>query len=146
MAFKMKGGVNHGEGTGSAFQKNWLTNFVSRINPRNRQLNPAIKNAFSNPKNANPKKTTVIKTKPVQTVSRKEYIPQSQRKSGNTGISFSQAYANKEDDKKFMKKYPTEKSFTDDAKKWNKANVNKEYDPSTRNKKTKKYIPQSQRK
>jgi len=129
MAFKMKG-MDHGEGTGSAFQTNWFTNFVSRINPRNRQLNPAIKDAFTNQKNANSKKTTVIKPKPVQTVSRKEYIPQSQRKSGNTGISFSQAYANKKDDKKFIKKYPTEKSFTEDAKKWNKANVKKEYNPN----------------
>ena len=33
------------------------------------------------------------------------------------------------DDKKFMKKYPTEKSFTEDAKKWNKKNVKKEYNP-----------------
>ena len=66
---------------------------------------------------------------PPQTTSRKEYIPQSQRKSGNTGVSYSQAYANKKDDKKFMKKYPTEKSFTEDAKKWNKKNVKKEYNP-----------------
>ena len=147
MAFKMKG-MDHGEGTGSvyknvgktgeysgsaAFQKNWLSgvkNFVSKLDPRNRKLNPKITNIFSGEKNtpAKNKKTTVIKPKPPQTVSRKEYIPQSQRKSGNTGISYKQAWAS--DKGGVQSKYKDEASFTKAAKEWNKKNTKKEYTPN----------------
>ena len=140
MAFKMKG-MNYGEGTGSALPLTSLAAGVGKL--ISKAANYYKKSNKSDSASTTTKKTNVYKPKPVQTVSRKEYIPQSQRKSGNTGVSYSQAYASKKDDKKFIKKYPTEKSFTKAAKEYNKKNVKKEYDPKKRKS---GYIPQSQRK
>ena len=65
---------------------------------------------------------------PPQTTSRKEYIPQSQRKSGNTGVSYSQAWTKHKDN--VQSKYKDEASFTKAAKEWNKKNTKKEYTPN----------------
>ena len=144
MAFKMKG-MDHGEGTGSAFPNVGNTGEYSksaafqydkfeRLMPHNKL----------NKKNTKSKKTTkinVYKPKPPQTISRKEYVPQSQRKSRNTGVSYKQAWTKNKDN--VQSKYKDEASFTKAAKEWNKKNTKKEYDPKKRKS---GYIPQSQRK
>ena len=130
MAFKMKG-MDHGEGTGSAFPNVGNTGEYSksaafqydkfeRLMPHNKL----------NKKNTKSKKTkiNVYKPKPPQTVSRKEYIPQSQRKSGSTGISYKQAWATNKGN--VQSKYKDEASFTKAAKEWNKKNTKKEYTPN----------------
>ena len=138
MAFKMKG-MDHGEGTGSAFPNVGKTGEYNKSAGFQFNLAAGVgklinwgvnkyKNNKSNKSDITTKETNVYKTKPPQTVSRKEYIPQSQRKSGNTGISYKQAWAS--DKGGVQSKYKDEASFTKAAKEWNKKNTNKEYTPN----------------
>ena len=142
MAFKMKG-MDHGEGTGSVYKNVGKTGEYNKssafqFNPGGLTIAAAkgiskLKNWWNKPSKsdntpAKIKKTTVIKPKPPQTVSRKEYIPQSQRKSGNTCISYKQVWAS--DKGGVQSKYKDEASFTKAAKEWNKKNTKKAYTPN----------------
>ena len=142
MAFKMKG-MDHGEGTGSAFPNVGKTGEYNKsaafqFNPGGLTIAAAkgiskLKNWWNKPSKSDntsttTKKPNVYKPKPPQTVSRKEYIPQSQLKSRNTGISYKQAWATNKGN--VQSKYKDEASFTKAAKEWNKKNTKKEYTPN----------------
>ena len=142
MAFKMKG-MEYGEGTGSAFPNVGKTGEYSKsaafqydkfemLMPHNvdKKLNKKNTKSTKTTKSKSTKttKSNVYKPPPVQTISRKEYIPQSQRKSANTGVSYKQAWTKNKDN--VQSKYKDEASFTKAAKEWNKKNTKKEYTPN----------------